>query len=296
VRDKQGDRSVTFDTLHVPVPGGEIFATRRGMEPAGLPRVLLLHGGPGLGAEYLVTLVEELDGIADIVLPQQRGLEPSTLEGARDIETHVADSIAVLDHLGWDRAWLMGHSWGSHLALHLAVAHPDRVRGLVLFDTLGAVPDGGRAALSENLVARLRPQERARLDELVALEASGVDDPTLPVQFLTVLFPAYSHVYNFVPPPRPLRLEVPLEGVPDTLASVEAHWAAGTLERGLPRLDLPALLIHGVADPLPSSASVETAALIPGARLELIERSGHFPWIERRGEIRQIVEEFLAGR
>lgn len=285
---------MTFETVHVPVPGGEIFATRRGMEPPGLPRVLLLHGGPGMGAEYLITLLEELDGTVDIVLPQQRGLEPSTVEGPRDIETHVADALAVLDHLGWDRAWLMGHSWGGHLAMHLAVAHPERVHGLVLFDTLGALADGGRSALSVNLVARLRPKERARLDKLVALGESG-DDPTLPAQILTVLYPSYSYTYNYVLPPHPLRLELPLEDMPDTLASVEAHWVAGTLERGLPRLDMPALLIHGVADPLPSSASVETAALIPGARLELVERSGHFPWLERHGDIRPIVGAFLAG-
>ena len=35
---------------------------------------LLLHGGPGIGAEHLVSLVEELDGLIDGVLPQQRGL------------------------------------------------------------------------------------------------------------------------------------------------------------------------------------------------------------------------------
>jgi pimeloyl-ACP methyl ester carboxylesterase len=286
--------SVEFEEIHVPVPGGEIFATRRGAEPRGRPPVLLLHGGPGMGAEYLVGLVKALDGAIDGVLPQQRGLEPSTLEGPRDIETHVADEIAVLDHLGWERAWLMGHSWGGLLALHLAVAHPDRVKGLVLFDTLGAIPDGGRAALSANLVARLRPPDRARLDAFVALEESGSEEPTLVAQILTTLWPSYSYAYDAVPAPRPLRLEVPLPGVPDTMSSVEAHWAARTLERGLPKLDLPALLIHGVADPLPSNASVETAALIPGARLELIEQCGHFPWLERPDDIRPLVEGFLS--
>ena len=135
------------------------------------------------------------------MLPQQRGLEPSTVEGPRDIETHLADAVAVLDHLGWDRAWLMGHSWGAHLAMHVAVAHPERVHGLILFDTLGALADGGRAALVENLVARLRPKERARLDELVALETAGDDDPMPPSHMLTVLFPSYSYVYNYVLPP-----------------------------------------------------------------------------------------------
>ncbi len=285
---------MTFEVLHVPVPGGEIFATRRGAEPPGQPPVLLLHGGPGMGAEYLVPLLEELEGTVDIVLPQQRGLEPSTIEGPRDVETHVADAIAVLDHLGWKRAWLMGHSWGGHLALHVAVAHPERTAGLILFDTLGALPDGGRAALAENLVARLAPAGRARLDELVALEQSGDEDPTLMAQMLTVLWPSYSYTYNYVLPPQPLRLEVPLPDVPDTMESVEAHWKAGTLERGLPGLRLPAILFHGEADPLPASASIETAALIPGARLELVERSGHFPWLERHGDIRPIVEAFLA--
>jgi pimeloyl-ACP methyl ester carboxylesterase len=57
---------------------------------------------------------------------------------------------------------------------------------------------------------------------------------------------------------------------------------------------MPALLIHDAVDPLPSSASVETAALIPGARLELVKRAGHFPWLERHGDIHPMVEAFLA--
>jgi pimeloyl-ACP methyl ester carboxylesterase len=39
--------------------------------------------------------------------------------------------------------YVIGHSWGGHLAMHLAVRHPDRVLGLVIADPLGAVSDGG---------------------------------------------------------------------------------------------------------------------------------------------------------
>jgi len=99
---------MAFDSLTVAVPGGEIFATRRDGDG---PHALVLHGGPGMGAENIVGLVEELDGLFQTALPQQRGLSPSTLEGPRDVQTHVADAIAVLDHLGWDGAWLIGHSW-----------------------------------------------------------------------------------------------------------------------------------------------------------------------------------------
>jgi proline iminopeptidase len=281
-----------FVALTVAVPGGEIFATRRG-EGEG-PPTLLLHGGPGIGAENLVSLVEELDGLIDGVLPQQRGLEPSTLVGPRDVETHVADAIAVLDHLGWERAWLIGHSWGAHLAMHIAVAHPGRAAGLIGIETLGALPpDGGSGALVENLVARLTPDERLSLDALMARQAEGDDDPTLMHKIYMTLWPSYSYVHGNVLPLETLRLERPLDDEPDTMTSVRAHFEAGTLERGLPRLDLPALFLHGEGDPLPSSASVETAALIPGARVQLIAEAGHFPWLERPGFVRAAAEAML---
>jgi pimeloyl-ACP methyl ester carboxylesterase len=281
-----------YDKLTVAVPGGEIFATRRDSEG---PPALVLHGGPGMGAENVIGLIEELDGLFETALPQQRGLTPSTLEGPRDLETHVADQIAVLDHLGWDRAWLIGHSWGAHLAMHIAVAHPERVAGLILFETLGAVPDGGSAELVENLVARLTPDERSELDALMASQAAGDDDPALMGKILMTLWPSYSYIHGNVLPPGYLRIETPLPDQPDTMASVRDHFAEGTLERGLPGLDMPALLIHGEGDPMPIRATTETAALIPSAKVEIIEEAGHFPWIEQRGVVRHVIEDFLRA-
>jgi pimeloyl-ACP methyl ester carboxylesterase len=279
-----------FEELRVSVPGGEIFATRRGEGPG----AILLHGGPGIGAENIIGLVEELDGLVNSVLPQQRGLYPSTLEGPRDVETHVADEIALLDKLGWERAWLIGHSWGGHLAMHIAVAHPERVTGLILIETLGALPDGGSAELVANMVARLTPEERASLDELVARQTAGDEDPTLMAKMLMTLWPSYSYIHGNVLPPTSLRLEIPLEAEQTTMESVADHFTGGTLERGLPTLDMPVLLIHGEGDPMPLSATTGTAALIPGARVEIVAEAGHFPWLERRGHFRTIVEAFLA--
>ena len=157
----------------------------------------------------------------------------------------------LLDKLGWERAWLIGHSWGGHLAMHIAVAHPERVTGLILIETLGALPDGGSAELVANMVARLTPDERASLDELVARQADGDDDPTLLAKMLMTLWPSYAYIHGNVLPPNSLRLEIPLDGERTTMESVADHFAAGTLERGLPGLDMPVLLIHGEGDPMP---------------------------------------------
>ncbi|HET6746221.1 MAG TPA: alpha/beta hydrolase, partial [Candidatus Limnocylindria bacterium] len=146
------------------VAGGSIVGWRS--DQSG-PPALLLHGGPSL-SEYLDSLAVELAGVHTTARYQQRGIAPSVEEGPLDVETHVADAVAVLDALGWDRAWLVGHSWGGHLAMHVAAAHPDRVQGLIVLDGLGAVGDGGTAMLGPNLTALLSDEVRARVDELDA--------------------------------------------------------------------------------------------------------------------------------
>ena len=84
------------------------------------PRVLLLHGGPGLGFDYMSELADELADENDVAWYQQRGQEPSAVGGPHSVALDVDDARRVLDALGWERAYVVGHSWGGHLALHVA--------------------------------------------------------------------------------------------------------------------------------------------------------------------------------
>jgi pimeloyl-ACP methyl ester carboxylesterase len=52
-----------------------------------------------------------------------------------------ADCLALLDHLGLDRAVIGGMSQGGFLSLRAALLRPDRVKGLVLIDTQAGVDD-----------------------------------------------------------------------------------------------------------------------------------------------------------
>src|SRR3989442_1543115 len=101
------------------------------------PPALVLHGGAAV-SDYTGGLAEELDGLFSTIRYTQRGTPPSLAPGPYTVETHVADALAVLDHFGLERAWAVGHSWGGHLALHLAVAHPERLLGIVGVAALGA--------------------------------------------------------------------------------------------------------------------------------------------------------------
>ena len=123
---------MTETPFTIDTPTGSIAGADGGLGSA----LLFLHGGPGL-SDYAGLLAPELGGWRTVHY-QQRGLPPSSVDGPFTVEQHVADAIAVLDARDVNRAVVVGHSWGAHLALELAVAHPDRVAGLVLIDGPGA--------------------------------------------------------------------------------------------------------------------------------------------------------------
>ena len=118
-------------------------ATASRARPARRPRALVQlprRHGDGARAGY------------EVATYQQRGLAPSTTQGPFSVTQEQADVSAVLD-LGWDRAWVVGHSWGGHLLLHLAAAHPEQLKGGLAVDTLGGVGDGGAGAMERTFDA-----------------------------------------------------------------------------------------------------------------------------------------------
>ncbi len=93
-----------------------------------------------MGYDYLGDAVTELAARYQVATYQQRAIDPSTLDGEFTVAEAVADIAAVLDGLGWDDAYLMGHSWGGHLAFHAAVDLPARLTGVLSVDSAARIP------------------------------------------------------------------------------------------------------------------------------------------------------------
>jgi proline iminopeptidase len=248
------------------------------VQESGAP-LLLLHGGPGM-SDYMELLTPELTGWRSIRY-QQRGLAPSTVAGPFTVERHVADAVAVLDELGIDRAVVLGHSWGGYLALNLALAHPGRIKGLVIVDPLGAVGDGGLADLGQNLGSRLLPSAVERYAEVTArLAAPDPSDDDM-LESLRLLWPGYFADPPTAPPLPPF-LRASVGSYAGTLASVAELQASGLAER-LEAIEVPAIFVLGEHSPMPVSQGERTAALLRRGEVQLVPAAGHLPWHEQPG-------------
>jgi pimeloyl-ACP methyl ester carboxylesterase len=268
--------------------GGPLIAGRRA--GAG-PAVLLLHGGPGLGFDYLRDLADELAQENDVAWYQQRGLEPSAADGPYTVAADVEDARRVLDALGWERAYVVGHSWGGHLALHVAEAMPERLLGVLAVDPLGPVGDGRWPEFDEEMLRRTPEPVRARARELDELATAGAADDELALEGMRLVWPAYFAEPERAPPMPELRIASRRSA--EMGRSILAELPA--LEAGLPQIRVPVGFVHGSRSPMPLAASTDGAERIPGAWVEVVEGAGHFVWVEAPGAVRASLRRLTGG-
>jgi proline iminopeptidase len=274
------------ERICVAVADGELHGHRGGDGPP----ALLLHGGPAV-PDYTAELAAELGDRFHTIRYTQRGTPPSGGGPPYTIERHMGDALAVLAALDIERAWMIGHSWGGHLALHLAVAHPDRVAGVIGIDALGAYVEVF-GETGERLMAGLTPGQRERVDEIEAARRRGEATEADLVERFALIWPQY-FADPASAPAGPSRIGAQCST--ETNASIMHHFEQETLVRGLPDVSVPTAFVHGELDPLPPRSSLGAAALIPGARTEIVAGVGHFPWLERPGSVRAALQTLHIG-
>lgn len=274
-------------SFEAPAPGGALAGWSAGHgEP-----LLVLHGGPGLSFSYLDDVAAELAEDFQVASFQQRGLAPSTVDGPFTIEQALDDIVRVLDHLGWNRAYLVGHSWGGHLAFHAAVALPERLLGVLAVDPLGAVGDGGMAAFAAEMWARMPEPDRVRAQALESSLSEGDGNESDALEQLRLLWPSYFAVPEDAPPMPSMRMSLPAQAlfgeIPVALPGLEAR---------LPEVAVPVGVLVGARSPMPPrEAGYGSAAAIPGAWVVEVPGAGHFPWVEAPGCVKAAMSRLATA-
>lgn len=144
------------EQIRVPVDGAELYLELRG-EHADAPLLLWLHGGPGAAERPLFRLFDSgLEHDFLVAYLDQRGtgrsFDPDADPAALTIEQHLADLDRVVDRLlarsGRERLALVGHSWGTVLALLYVERHPDKLSGVVTVGQVVAPQEASRLQIA----------------------------------------------------------------------------------------------------------------------------------------------------
>ena len=252
----------------------------------GTKSVRLLQGGSGAPLLYLHSagmdvewgeIHERLASRYTVLLPAHPGFSDSTgldeVDGIFDLVLHYTD---LLDVLGLDAVPTVGASLGGWIAAELAALYPRRVAKLVLVDAVGIWIDG----------TPIR-------------ELFGTKPPALaPLMFYDQDFPiaAMMRAYDE-------RVPLPEEILLPQMKALEATAKVGwnpylhdpKLEPRLRRVTAPTLVVWGKQDGIvPLAYAEKWKRLIAGARVEVIDRCGHLPSIERPAALADAVLGFLG--
>ena len=271
----------------VPTPTGELsgWVTGEG------PRVLAIHGGPGMSYDYLDDAVAELAARYRVATYQQRGLAPSTEQGDFTVAEAVADIAAVLDGLGWETAYLMGHSWGGHLVFHAAAGIPERLAGVLSVDPLGAVGDGGEEEFGAEMLARVPEADRERARTLDEKDTAGEATQEDHHEAFALFWPSY-----FADPAAaPTMPRVEFSGAASRQLWADLQTRLPELESSLPSITVPFGVLVGELSPMPPSAGTQSADRIPGAWSHVEPGAGHFVWVEAPGCVLAAMDRLVAG-
>jgi proline iminopeptidase len=279
---------------YLPVPGGRIWYKISGAG-SGMP-VILLHGGPGYSSFYLKPF-EALGDDRPVVRYDQLGGGKSDRITDTTLFT-IAHFVRELDslrsHLGYAKVHLLGHSWGTILALEYYRVHPEHVASLTLASAALDIPTWERNArrlvgtLSDSAQRAIRTRERqGRFDapdyQAALGEFYGKYVWRHPVQadLDSLMSTVNEAIYNYMQGPSEFTI-------------------TGTLKRydGTPLLKgitVPTLYTVGEFDEADPPTIKRFARMTPGAQVVVLPGAAHLtPWDARDESIRA-VRAFLWG-
>jgi len=280
-------------TAEAAAPDGK-FATVGGFRvhyvedgPPDGPPVVLLHGLAASSGTWH-PVIAALRDTYHVIAPDLLGFGYSHRSSAPiyTLRRRAQNLAALLDHLGVERATVVGHSLGGAVALQFACSYPARVARLVLVDAVAGYDGKGRTPSPvAGEVLRRTPLGK------IVLAQTFYDD----ARARKILGSAYhdpagltSEVLQIYRGPRRVR------GTAESFLALTATRADDDLPDCVPRIAASTLIVWGRQDRWIKPADAERLhAELPDSRLTWIEECGHVPQEEHPARFIGVLRDFL---
>jgi pimeloyl-ACP methyl ester carboxylesterase len=246
------------------------------------PPLLLIMGMSGSRLTWGEPFLDQLRPDFDTIVYNHRGIGASSrMEQPFTIGDLAEDAARLLDALELQSADVMGISMGGMVAQELALAHPERLRSLVLGCTYSGGPGSSRTSedvwqgIADAMASGDRERALRTAWEANVSAAFAQDDD------------AYAR-FNANARQIPVAVAV-------IMAQAQAILGHDTSGR-LPQLRVPTLVVHGTEDQMvPVSNAHMIAGLIPGSQLEILEGVGHLFFWEQPEDSAALLREHTAA-
>ena len=218
--------------------------------------------------------VEALSGDYRCIAWDERGFGATPATAPFTYWDGADDAVALLDHLGIDQAVFAGMSQGGFISLRAALAHPDRVRGLVLIDTqAGTEAAENIEAYGGMLQHWLSDAPLGEIGEFVAGLILG--DPDLAATWIPIWEERRSEMNE-----HPGNCLLDRDDITDRLGEI----------------GVPALVVHGDADAaIPLELGQVLADSIPTATIAVMPGGSHAANMTHPTQTNEAIASFLAG-
>lgn len=235
--------------------------------------VLLVHGVPSsLGLWAMIK--DRVASRHKVIAMDLPGFGQSTKVALPSLEAFTDWLVRLLDYLHVPSAHVVAHSFGGMICLALLGRHSQRVRSLVLSDSIGLGPYTGGEFQRLIAAARTRDEIRSAL-RLNFHNPAFIVDPIVEGYFAYLNQP----------------------GVPQVLAELNARRSAweASVAAHLDAIEVPLLVMWGRNDRSVPAGNAERLRRVPGARVVVLDDCGHAPMVEKAQEFGTHLLGFLDG-
>ena len=260
------------------------------------PPLLIINGGPGMNSDGFVSLAEKLPSNYTRIIYDQRGTGKSTLDKVNaktvTMDLLVADIEALREHLKIEKWNVLGHSFGGMLASYYATLHPDRIEKLILSSS-GGIDLNLTTYVGERTNQMLTKQQRDSLDYWNRKLSSGDTTYTARIGRGRALAPAYVYDKKHIP-----AIAERLTQGNSTLNSLlwdDMRRISFNCAPKLKNFQSPVLVITGKNDLLDTETAERSHKAFPNSKLVLLDKCGHYGWLDREEDYFKEITNFLAA-
>jgi len=191
--------------------------------------------------------------------------------------------VAVWDAMGIERTHLAGYSLGGRLALHVAVAHPDRVASLITLGAHAGLEGGERAA-----------RRQADLELAARVEREGIDWFAGYWAALSLFSGLARRGPDFLAGLDRARRGLDAAGVAASLRGMGAGAMEPLWDR-LPAITAPCTFVAGAEDTRFVAFAERLGAAVPRGMVELVPDAGHAAHLEQPDAFFEVLAAHLAA-